>query len=53
VFAISTGTIDTPVSHGAIGAIAAEALAEAILRAVVKATATAGVPAWRDMVGVR
>jgi L-aminopeptidase/D-esterase-like protein len=51
VFAISTGTLDTPVSHGAIGAIAAEALAEAIMRAVVKATATAGVPAWRDMVG--
>jgi L-aminopeptidase/D-esterase-like protein len=53
VFAISTGTIDTPVSHGAIGAIAAEALSEAILRAVVKATATAGVPAWRDMSGAR
>jgi L-aminopeptidase/D-esterase-like protein len=50
VFAISTGTMETPVSHGAIGAIAAEALIEAILRAVTKATATAGVPAWRDIV---
>lgn len=51
VFALSTGTLETHVSHGAIGAIAAEALTEAILRAVTKATATAGIPAWRDIVG--
>jgi L-aminopeptidase/D-esterase-like protein len=51
VFALSTGTLDTHVSHGAIGAIAAEALTEAILRAVMKATAISGVPAWRDIVG--
>jgi L-aminopeptidase/D-esterase-like protein len=53
VFALSTGTVNTTISHGAIGALAAEALSEAILRGVVKATATAGVPAWRDIVGAR
>ncbi len=50
VFALSTGTLKTSVEHGAIGAIAAEVLKEAILRAVVSATGRPGMPSYRDMV---
>lgn len=53
VFALSTGTLKTPVEHGAIGAIAAEVLKEAILRAVVNATGRPGMPSYRDMVRSR
>ena len=49
VFALSTGTLKTPVEHGAIGAMAAEVLKEAILRAVVNATGRPGMPSYRDM----
>jgi L-aminopeptidase/D-esterase-like protein len=50
VFALSTGTLKARVEHGAIGAIAAEVLSEAILRAVVNATGIPGMPSYRDMV---
>ena len=53
VFALSTGTLKTPVEHGAIGAMAAEVLKEAILRAVVNATGRPGMPSYRDMVRSR
>ena len=49
VFAISTGTFKTPVEDGAIGALAAEVLEEAILRAVVNATGVAGLPSYREV----
>jgi L-aminopeptidase/D-esterase-like protein len=49
VFAISTGMLDKPVDHGAIGALCADALEEAILRAVVNATSVAGLPCYRDV----
>jgi L-aminopeptidase/D-esterase-like protein len=49
VFAISTSTLKTRVDHGAIGALAAEVLEEAILRAVVNATGVAGLPSYRDV----
>jgi L-aminopeptidase/D-esterase-like protein len=53
IFAISTGTYKKPVEHGAIGALAAEALEEAILRAVVNATSVAGLPCYRDIMNGR
>ena len=53
VFALATGTLKSPVDHGAIGAIAAEVLKEAILRAVVNATGRPGMPSYRDVVGAK
>src|ERR1700683_296792 len=53
VFAISTGTFKTPVEVGAIGALAADVLEEAILRAVVNATGVAGLPSYRDVMSGR
>lgn len=53
VFALSTGTLKTPADHGAIGAIAAEVLKEAILRAVVNATGRPGMPSYRDVLSGR
>jgi L-aminopeptidase/D-esterase-like protein len=49
VFALATGRWDgqVPVTH--IGALAAEAMAEAIVRAVSMAETASGVPAARDM----
>ena len=49
VFAVSTGTATTRAEHGAIGAIAAEALSEAIVRAVINAPGIPGLPGYRDM----
>jgi L-aminopeptidase/D-esterase-like protein len=49
VFALSTGTDDGPADVGRIGALAAEALAEAVLRAVRLATGLPGYPAVRDL----
>jgi L-aminopeptidase/D-esterase-like protein len=52
IFALSTGTADKPVPDmaiGRIGALAAEAMADAILRAARQATSSQGVPAARDL----
>jgi L-aminopeptidase/D-esterase-like protein len=51
IFAISTGTSPVKASHGAIGALAAEALSDAIVRAVVKAESLTGLPCYRDLTG--
>jgi L-aminopeptidase/D-esterase-like protein len=50
VFAISTRSspVKMQLEVGAIGAIAAEALSEAILRAVLKATSIPGIPSHSD-----
>ncbi|MBS1831140.1 MAG: P1 family peptidase [Acidobacteria bacterium] len=49
VFALSTGTLKLAnVSHGQIGAIAAEALSQAILRAARTASTVLGVPGLKD-----
>ncbi|MBV9008791.1 MAG: P1 family peptidase, partial [Verrucomicrobia bacterium] len=50
IFAVSTGTSSVKAEVGAIGAIAAEALSEAILRAVMNAEGIPGLPAYRDVV---
>ena len=49
IFALSTGTYDAPVSLATVGALAAEAMAEAIVRAVRAATGIPGYPAARDL----
>jgi L-aminopeptidase/D-esterase-like protein len=49
IFALSTGTLaNTRVSHGMIGALAAEAMAQAIVRAVLSAGTVLGIPGLRD-----
>jgi L-aminopeptidase/D-esterase-like protein len=48
IFALSTGTLKTKVSYGMIGALAAEAMAQAIVRAAIHAASAGGLPAYRD-----
>jgi len=47
VFALATGGVDAHVDL--VGAIAAEVLAEAVIRAIKTAQGAGGLPAWRDM----
>jgi L-aminopeptidase/D-esterase-like protein len=49
LFAASTGTAKPTMDHGVIGAIAAEVMAQAVLRAVRMATAVLGIPAYREV----
>ena len=49
IFALSTGTSPAPANLTAIGALAAEAVSEAILRAVMKARSIPGFPSYRDL----
>jgi L-aminopeptidase/D-esterase-like protein len=49
LFALSTGTSTLNANEGAIGALAAEAVSEAILRAVMKAKPVAGIPSYSDI----
>ena len=49
VFALSTGTSEA--NLGTVGALAAEVLADAIIRAVTEATSIPGFPAYRDLIG--
>ncbi|HEY3839401.1 MAG TPA: P1 family peptidase [Bryobacteraceae bacterium] len=49
LFAASTGTVKTAMNHGMIGAIAAEVMSAAVLRAVRQATSVLGIPALRDL----
>ena len=49
IFALATGASSVKVNHGLIGALAAEAMSQAIVRAVVNATSIAGYPAYRDV----
>lgn len=51
LFAVATGRFSKKVDHGAIGAIAADVLAMAVLRAVTQATSIAGLPSYRDIFG--
>ena len=48
VFALATGTSTTAGGVGNVGALAAEVLAEAILRAVRTADSIPGIPAFKD-----
>jgi L-aminopeptidase/D-esterase-like protein len=49
IFALATGTLKVNVNHGLIGALAAEAMAQAIVRAITHAEAAGGLPSYRDM----
>jgi L-aminopeptidase/D-esterase-like protein len=49
IFAVATGAIPAKANHGAIGAIAAEVLAQAVLRAVKNAQGLPGLPSWQDL----
>ena len=53
IFALSTGTSPVRANLTAIGALAAEAVSEAILRAVMKASSIPGFPSYRDLSGYR
>ncbi len=48
IFAAATGAVPARVNHGAIGALAADVLSQAVLRAVFSATSMAGLPAARS-----
>ncbi len=49
IFALSTGTVRAKANHGMIGALAAEVMAQAIVRAVTAAHSVAGFPSYRDV----
>jgi L-aminopeptidase/D-esterase-like protein len=49
IFSAATGTNEAKVDIGVIGAVGAEVIAEAVLRAVRQATGIAGIPAHRDL----
>lgn len=49
IFALATGTLKVNANHGLIGALAAEAMSQAIVRAVINATSITGYPAYRDL----
>jgi L-aminopeptidase/D-esterase-like protein len=49
VFALATGRWQGQTSATVVGALAADVLAEAVVRAVVQARASGGLPAARDL----
>lgn len=49
VFALATGTLDGNANVSVVGALAAEALAEAVVRAAVQAAGSGGLPSARDL----
>jgi L-aminopeptidase/D-esterase-like protein len=49
IFSLATGTWTGQAAHGTIGALAADAIGEAIVRAAVQATSSHGLPSARDL----
>jgi L-aminopeptidase/D-esterase-like protein len=49
IFALATGTLEGEANLTVVGALAAEAMADAIVRAATQAVASEGVPAARDL----
>jgi L-aminopeptidase/D-esterase-like protein len=49
IFAVATGALAARANHGAIGALAAEVMARAVLRAVMSARGIAGLPSYGDL----
>ena len=49
IFALATGKFSGEVNYGLVGALAAEAMADAIVRAATQATSSGGLPAARDL----
>lgn len=50
IFAVATGAIPTRANYGSIGALAAEAMSQAVLRAVMTARGIPGLPSHADLV---
>lgn len=50
IFALATGKLKVNANHGMIGALAAEAMSQAIVRAAIHAESLPGLPAYRDVV---
>jgi L-aminopeptidase/D-esterase-like protein len=51
IFAVATGAIAVRADHGTVGALAAEAMSLAVVRAVMNARGLPGLPSHRDLVG--
>jgi L-aminopeptidase/D-esterase-like protein len=49
IFAVATGAIGARANHGAIGALAADVMAQAVLRAVMNARGIAGLPSYSEV----
>lgn len=49
IFALSTGALKLNVNHSHIGAIAAEVISQAVVRAVILAKSVPGLPAYDKM----
>jgi L-aminopeptidase/D-esterase-like protein len=49
IFALSTGVLKLNVNHGQIGAIAAEMISQAVVRAVMMAKSIPGLPSYEEM----
>ena len=49
IFGLSTGALKLKVNHGYIGAIAAEVISQAVVRAVILAKSIPGFPAYGEM----
>ncbi|MGP0075291.1 MAG: P1 family peptidase [Bryobacteraceae bacterium] len=49
IFAVATGAVAMPSNHGAIGALAAEVMAQAVLRAVMSAHGIPSLPSYSDL----
>jgi len=49
IFAAATGAISARANHGAIGALAADVMAQAVLRAVKSSLGLPSLPSWNDL----
>jgi len=49
IFAVATGAIPTRANYGAIGALAADVMAQAVLRAVMSAQGLPGLPSYKEL----
>jgi L-aminopeptidase/D-esterase-like protein len=49
IFAVATGAVSTRANPGAIGALAADVMAQAVLRAAMSARGIAGLPSYADL----
>ena len=52
IFAVATGAVSVRANHGSIGALAADVMAQAVLRAVRSARGLAGLPSASEITGV-
>ncbi len=53
IFALATGAVGVSSSVGLIGALAAEAVSDAVVRAIVRASGLPGIPSYSDLFGTK